>query len=240
MRHVSLSLAGLALAGLVALTGQAVSHGDVVPQPVDTTGLPTLGDDWLTENPYRDPAGEAWAAAIKIGGSGYNQNCARCHGLEVISGGLAPDLRFLEAEAYGDEWFVERVRNGAVLNGITRMPAFDGLMSQEAVWAMRTYVEARPDDQAVGEMTPRLREVRDGLDETAKAIAAGTPAADFAAEIETVRAELQEIADAIPTMSGAPVSDSIARRAALILETGGDTAAKEAAETLTIGLSAAR
>lgn len=30
----------------------AVAHGDVQPQPVDTTGLEDLGDDWLARNPY--------------------------------------------------------------------------------------------------------------------------------------------------------------------------------------------
>jgi mono/diheme cytochrome c family protein len=28
--------------------------------------------------------------ALKIGASAYNQNCARCHGLEAVTGGIAP------------------------------------------------------------------------------------------------------------------------------------------------------
>ena len=97
-----------ALAAATALT--AHGHGDVAPQPVDTAALPDVGEEWLIENPYRaDKVGEeTWLAAIEIGSSVYNQNFARCHGLGSVSGCLAPDLLYLEAEEYGDEWYVER------------------------------------------------------------------------------------------------------------------------------------
>ena len=141
----------------------ALSHGDVAPQPVNTDALPEVGDEWLTENPYRDHGDEVYWTAVEIGSSGYNQNCARCHGLEVISGGLAPDLRFLEAEEYGDEWYVERFRHGYTQNGTTKMPAFGELLGQKAAWAIRTYIEARPDDEQVAELTPELKVLRDQL-----------------------------------------------------------------------------
>lgn len=129
----------LALAiALFAGAPAVLAHGDVQPQPVDTAGLDPLGDEWRSTNPYRDNK-----VALEIGSSGYNQNCARCHGLEVISGGLSPDLRYLEKGDAGDEWFMERIRNGATVNGITRMPAFEGIISQEAMWAIRTYVESK-------------------------------------------------------------------------------------------------
>lgn len=136
-------LRGLATSLLVCLalvigTQQGFAHGDVAPQPVDTKGLKPLGEEWLVVNPYRENK-----VALEIGASGYNQNCARCHGLEVISGGLSPDLRYLDKGDEGDEWFIERIRNGATINGITRMPAFEGLMSQEAMWAIRTYIESK-------------------------------------------------------------------------------------------------
>ncbi|MDX2290126.1 MAG: cytochrome c-550 PedF [Hyphomicrobiaceae bacterium] len=131
-------LAASVLAGGIA---GVKAHGDVQPQPVDTTGLDKLGDEWRAANPYRDNA-----RAIEIGASGYNQNCARCHGLEVISGGLAPDLRYLEKGDSGDEWFMERMRRGATINGVTKMPAFEGIISQEAMWAIRAYIEAKHDD----------------------------------------------------------------------------------------------
>lgn len=130
--------AGL-LTAFLLLPGYALAHGDVAPQPVDTTGLEPLGEEWRTTNPYTGNE-----KAIEIGKSAYNQNCARCHGLEAVSGGIAPDLRMLEPGEYGDEWFVERVRNGAIRNGITYMPKFaqpDGPLSQEALWSIRAWLE---------------------------------------------------------------------------------------------------
>lgn len=138
LKQISLSLT-LVFALGVLFAPHARAHGDVTPQPIDTTGLKDLGEEWLEHNPYRGNK-----RAIEIGSSGYNQNCARCHGLQVISGGLSPDLRYLEAGDMGDEWFIERIRNGArKADGTTTMPKFEGLISQEAMWAIRTYVETQ-------------------------------------------------------------------------------------------------
>ncbi len=135
-------LAGFsATGGYLLAIAIACAHGDGAPQPVDTTGLPELGEEWRTQNPYRGND-----LAIKIGASGYNSNCARCHGLEVKSGGLAPDLRYLEEDADGDAWFLNRIRRGAHVNGVTKMPKFEGLLSQEAMWAIRAYIDSRPED----------------------------------------------------------------------------------------------
>lgn len=209
----------------------AIAHGDVVPQAVDTAGLPKTGEEWLIENPYRaETAGkEVWQKAIEIGASGYNQNCARCHGLEVVSGGLAPDLRFIEAEEYGDEWFVERFRTGYTQNGITKMPAFGELLGQDAAWAIRTYIETRPDTDAMEEVSDELKAMRDQL----AVYAADTSGADP----DALKSRLSEIAGSIETLSGAPVADSVAFRAANLID-GTPAAYKSAAETLTIGLSA--
>jgi cytochrome c-550 PedF len=130
------------LAALVAISGLAYGHGNVTPQPIDIAGLKPLGEEWLKENPYRTDAAMK-ELAISIGSSGYNQNCARCHGLEVISGGLAPDLRYLELGQPGDEWFMERIRGGYAQNGVTKMPKFEGVFSQEAMWAIRTFLESK-------------------------------------------------------------------------------------------------
>ncbi|KQT80923.1 cytochrome c-550 PedF [Methylobacterium sp. Leaf465] len=132
---------GLLALGLALSASMAFGHGDVQPQPVDTAGLAPLGEGWKEENPYRGDA-----KAIAIGDSGFNQNCARCHGLQVISGGLAPDLRYLPVGKEGDEYFVERVRHGAIINGMTKMPAFEGVLSQEALWAIRTYIESKHEE----------------------------------------------------------------------------------------------
>lgn len=148
-RPAARHLLSLALACLAA-TAQA--HGDVTPQVVDTAGLPTLGNDWKAENPYRGNA-----AAIKVGSSAYGQNCARCHGLEAISGGIAPDLRKLDNDcsiiklapkkaacvAEMDTYYSASVRRGKVRNGAVYMPPFEGILNQEAVWAIKAYLETR-------------------------------------------------------------------------------------------------
>lgn len=220
--------AGLAAIGLILSTALADAHGDVAPQPINTDALPDVGEDWLTENPYRaDKVGEdIWRKAIEIGDSGYNQNCARCHGLGAVSGGLAPDLRFLEASEYGDEWFVERFRHGYTQDGTTKMPAFGEILGQKAAWAIRTYIETRPEDGALDAVSDRLREIRDLL------------VKGEGVDPEALVRELTEIAATVKTASGAPVADSVAARAAR--QISADPASwKLAAETLTVGLSAA-
>ena len=113
----------------LAVTVQTVfAHGDVTPQAVDVHTLPQLGAEWREDNPYRK---EANAEAVRIGTSAYNQNCARCHGLEAISGGIAPDLRKLDSDCMGladakkkaecikeiDNYFLTTVRHGRVQIG---------------------------------------------------------------------------------------------------------------------------
>jgi cytochrome c-550 PedF len=136
-------LAAVAIAAVGLCASLAFGHGNVTPQPIDVAGLKPVGTEWLKENPYRNDTTQK-ELATTIGASGYNQNCARCHGLEVISGGIAPDLRYLEEGKLGDEWFLERIRGGYTQNGMTKMPKFEGIFSQEAMWAIRTYIESRP------------------------------------------------------------------------------------------------
>lgn len=135
-----------------ALQAGAHAHGDVTPQAVDTSSLPKLGDDWRAENPFRRHEG-----AIKVGTSAYNQNCARCHGLEAVSGGIAPDLRKLDNECATlkdankqkacvkeiDDFFATTVRKGRTRNGAVYMPPFEGMLNQEAVWSIKAYLETR-------------------------------------------------------------------------------------------------
>jgi cytochrome c-550 PedF len=215
-----------------AVTAAFAAGPPIGISPVDTGNLPSTGDEWLTVNPYRaETAGvEVWKEAVEVGASGYNQNCARCHGIEGVSGGLAPDLRYLEAEEYGDEWFAERFRSGMTQNGITKMPAFEEQLGQDAAWAIRTYIETRPDSDAMDEVSDELKALRDQM--------AGYATNADGADPEALKARLIEIGDGISTLSGAPIADSIALRAAAQID-GTPAAFKSAAETLTIGLSAA-
>lgn len=130
----------------------AFAHGDVTPQAVDTTSLPQLGQDWRDENPYRGNQD-----AIRIGTSAFAQNCARCHGIEAISGGIAPDLRKLDKDCASqkidtkkqacikdiDQYFRDSARRGKVRNGAVYMPPFEGILNQEAIWSIRAYLDTR-------------------------------------------------------------------------------------------------
>lgn len=150
-RILVLSALGLCVASL------AHAHGNVTPQAVDTSELEKLGDEWLEANPYSGNA-----KAIEVGKSGYSQNCARCHGLEVVSGGIAPDLRLLTRDCVSlrsprakkkcmkdmDAYFVKTVRNGRTQNGVYKMPPFEGVLEQEAIWAIKSYIETQKPDEA--------------------------------------------------------------------------------------------
>lgn len=137
MKHPFRNFGAIVSAVLISVAAQqAFAHGDVVPQAVDTTGLKSVGAEWLKSNPYRKDK-----TAITIGGSAYNQNCARCHGLGGISGGIAPDLRYLPLGDEGDEIFLQRIRHGAVRDGRVYMPPFEGIFSQEAMWTIRAWLE---------------------------------------------------------------------------------------------------
>jgi cytochrome c-550 PedF len=134
------------------LAARALAHGDVTPQAVDVSTLPPLGAEWKAANPYSGNQ-----EAIRVGSSAFNQNCARCHGLEAISGGIAPDLRRLDNDCTSlaapakktaclkevDEYFLTSVRNGKTRNGAVYMPPFEGILPQEAVWAIKSYLETR-------------------------------------------------------------------------------------------------
>ncbi len=136
LQHLALAAAGgIAIA---SITGSVFAHGNVLPQPVDTSALPEIGDAWLVKNPYRGNA-----AAIKIGESAYGQNCARCHGLEAISGGIAPDLRYLDEGEAGDEWYVQRYQHGSARDGKVYMPPMGEILGQKAGWAIRAWLDTK-------------------------------------------------------------------------------------------------
>ncbi len=149
LRRARQAALGVALA---LAAGWVAAHGDVTPQAVDTHELPSLGDQWRAENPFRKND-----VATRIGTSAYNQNCARCHGLEAISGGIAPDLRKLDNDcsplkdekkkaacvAEIDDYFLGSVRRGKVRNGAVYMPPFEGILNQEAMWSIKAYLENR-------------------------------------------------------------------------------------------------
>ena len=125
---------------LAGAAGLAMAHGNVTPQPVNTGNLPSLGDEVRMENPFREgnELSEDYSEAVKVGGRAYAGNCASCHGIRAMSGGLTPDLR--ELTEWDDEYFITRVRNGTDRG----MPSWKKSLDQNAMWAIRTYVESLP------------------------------------------------------------------------------------------------
>lgn len=149
MRRLQTSVFVLSAAVAAASVGGSLyAHGNMTPQPVDTSALPDLkdgNDTWIEVNPYRgDPKVEA--TAIRIGESAYGGNCARCHGLDAQSGGIAPDLRYLDKGAAGDQWFMERYRHGAARDGKVFMPPMGDTLGQKAGWAIRSYLDSKHEE----------------------------------------------------------------------------------------------
>jgi len=131
------------LTAVALLAGSLVAsivhaHGDVAPQAVDVSTLKPLGEKLLDENPYRGDK-----EAIRVGDSAYGQNCARCHGLQGISGGMSPDLRKMDIDKETDKFYLAITLRGVTRNGAVYMPPFKGILPQEAIWAIRAYTDSR-------------------------------------------------------------------------------------------------
>jgi cytochrome c-550 PedF len=142
---------------LLLLSIDVFAHGDVTPHPVDTSSLKQIGKEWVVPNPYRGNE-----KAVTVGAVGYAHNCAGCHGLNAESGGVAPDLLLLDKDCLDmaskdrqasclkdtDDYFKDVVLNGKK-NGEGRfvMPAYGSVFTQEAVWAIKAYIDSRTVEQ---------------------------------------------------------------------------------------------
>ena len=150
--------AGLAAGFLVLAAVGALAHGDVTPHPVDTTGLPPLGKEWVAANPYRGND-----KAVAIGAVGYLHNCAGCHGLNAEAGGMAPDLLLVAKDCVDitspekkascfkdtDDYFKGVVLDGRKNSeGRETMPSYSSVFTQEAVWAIKAYLDQRTAEEA--------------------------------------------------------------------------------------------
>jgi len=143
----------LAALAVVLVARAAAAAAAPAPPVVDTSGLPALGEPWPALNPYR---GNALAA--EIGRVAFSQACAGCHGADADGSAVAaPDLRRLgrscrrvrNAELRQrcmedvDYYFRKSVLKGKTKVGIEHMPAWEGVLAPEVVWAIRTFVESR-------------------------------------------------------------------------------------------------
>lgn len=149
MRAVRAFAAALLLCGYQA--GAALASEQAFRVEADTRALPALGSGLREENPYRGNA-----AAVTVGAKAFEQACSRCHVL-ATSGGIGPDLRMLDVSCRKiadearraaclrdqDHYFLKTVREGKTIVGVTHMPGWRDFLSQEAIWAVRTYIETR-------------------------------------------------------------------------------------------------
>lgn len=140
----------VALQGPLALSLLSVAHA-VEPVPA---GLAPLPEAWQAINPYRGDA-----RAVDAGASAYERHCAKCHGAEgARSVAEAPDLRRLNSFcnrltqsdlkslclADVDRYYLLSVREGKIRAGLRHMPAWEGVLPQETLWAIRSFTETRP------------------------------------------------------------------------------------------------
>ena len=146
-----MALFSIGLAAIWALNCEAMEQ--IAPQ-VDTTALPDQARTWQEPNPLR---GNPRAAVI--GQQAFNQSCARCHG-ENANGARspAPDLRRMGSRCKriedpalrqrclgdADAFFIKSVRYGKQKFGIVHMPPWEGMVSPELAWALRSFVETAP------------------------------------------------------------------------------------------------
>ncbi|MDT7848141.1 c-type cytochrome [Methylophilus sp. VKM B-3414] len=92
------------------------------------------------KNPYRGNR-----TAENIGYRLYKAHCALCHGENAVAHGKAPDLRFLPTAEEGDAFYFKSVHEGKnSSNSKISMPAFADKLTQEEIWAIRTWLETIP------------------------------------------------------------------------------------------------
>lgn len=152
LRTAALTAALIGAAGVAAQ--QASTAPITTPVTVDLSALPALGAPWREDNPYR---GDAQVA--EIGRALFNQACARCHGDDGnATHHVGTDLRRLDSYCFAkikdlaarrhclrdnDHYFKESVLRGKIRVGVTHMPPWEGVLTQEAVWSLRTFLESR-------------------------------------------------------------------------------------------------
>jgi len=78
---------------------------------------------------------KADTSQLQIGRSLFNGLCANCHGLNAVSGGVVPDLRYLSPDKH--KLFPGIVYGGRTSRG---MPSFSGGLGQEDVERIRQYI----------------------------------------------------------------------------------------------------
>lgn len=99
---------------------------------------------------------------IEAGRIAYQKHCAECHGEEAIHPlAEAPDLRRLDSfcrrlkdpalQAHCrddvDRYYLRSVNEGKVRAGVVHMAPWEGRLTVDEIWSIRTFVETRPRGQ---------------------------------------------------------------------------------------------
>ncbi|HKY92388.1 MAG TPA: PQQ-dependent dehydrogenase, methanol/ethanol family [Nevskiaceae bacterium] len=130
--------------GVFPLIGGAISnHAKVRPEARVLTFK--IGGTATLPPPKHEPvplpelqAPKADDKQLARGAALYNEKCGVCHGLNVVGGGIIPDLRYLTPDKHAI--FAGIVAGAKADRG---MPSFAGRIPQEDVEAIRQYVIAR-------------------------------------------------------------------------------------------------
>jgi mono/diheme cytochrome c family protein len=89
----------------------------------------------IRDGSAQDVAATPNKATIEAGERVYNNNCAVCHGDQLVSSGQFPNLRRLSAN--------DRARfYGTVRNGKNQMPPWNGVLSDEEIDQIWSYIRA--------------------------------------------------------------------------------------------------
>lgn len=98
-------------------------------------------------------------AAIALGATIYQANCARCHGEQASTPSAeAPDLRRLNSFCRPlkdpalqrrclqdvDDYFIMSVNTGKVRAGIIYMPPWRDVLTAQEIRAVRSFIDSRP------------------------------------------------------------------------------------------------
>lgn len=134
------------------------SAAPALPVLPAASGSASKANGWQLPNPYRGDGPES-KAILAAGAAAYEKHCSSCHGREssqAIPEG--PDLRRLNSVCLRlrdrslvprclqdvDTYYLQSVLEGKPRAGHMHMPAWAGLLSQETIWAIRTFTESRP------------------------------------------------------------------------------------------------
>ncbi len=151
MKHLRNAIAASSLLAFSLTCFSTLAEENATPRSEEVQALQALGSEWRDGNPY-----SGQQEAVKIGSTQFGENCARCHGIEAKSGGIAPDLRLLDRDCLElknekkkqacyketDKYYLFTTRHGRVRNGNVYMPPFEGMLSQETMWSIKTYLES--------------------------------------------------------------------------------------------------